>query len=649
MCGISGFILSEERSYAEVLRISKDINNTLLHRGPDYGDVWIDEELKVSLGHRRLSIIELSDAGNQPMKSFNGRFIIIFNGEIYNHIEIRNILKKENINWRGFSDTETLVEAINILGIDKTLDYCKGMYAFALWDKKFRKLTLIRDPVGEKPLYYGWVNNNFVFGSEIKVLKNFPNFSNKISKKSISLYTQFNFIPAPLSIYENVFKLEPGAKLELLANNILNKKIEIKKYWSLKNSLNISSNSKINNEDDAVLKLKKILSDSVKMQMISDVPIGSFLSSGVDSSLITALMQEQSATQINTFTIGFKEKVFDESINAREISKHLNTNHHELIVSPDDCLSVVPLIADIYDEPFADSSQIPTYMISKEARKKVKVILTGDSADELFGGYNRYTLAPKYWKYISFLPFYLRKLIGQLILKVPVETIELILNKLFQNINYGGKVKKMAARMTKVRTIDELLINLATVWQDEDSILIDNKIKNTQSKNFPDYSGIIDINSVTKMMIEDINNYLPNDILCKVDRAAMRNGLETRIPFLDKSVIDFSFRIPLSMKIKNQDNGNKWILRKILSNYLPENIINRPKKGFEIPIGSWLRGPLKNWAENLIKKEKIEENGFFNHKIIQKFWDEHQTGYYDWTPRLWGVIILQSWIEKNNK
>jgi asparagine synthase (glutamine-hydrolysing) len=383
--------------------------------------------------------------------------------------------------------------------------------------------------------------------------------------------------------------------------------------------------------------------------MISDVPIGSFLSSGVDSSLITALMQEQSATQINPFTIGFKEKVFDESINAREISKHLNTNHHELIVSPDDCLSVVPLIADIYDEPFADSSQIPTYMISKEARKKVKVILTGDSADELFGGYNRYTLAPKYWKYISFLPFYLRKLIGQLILKVPVETIELILNKLFQNINYGGKVKKMAARMTKVRTIDELLINLATVWQDEDSILIDNKIKNTQSKNFPDYSGIIDINSVTKMMIEDINNYLPNDILCKVDRAAMRNGLETRIPFLDKSVIDFSFRIPLSMKIKNQDNGNKWILRKILSNYLPENIINRPKKGFEIPIGSWLRGPLKNWAENLIKKEKIEENGFFNHKIIQKFWDEHQTGYYDWTPRLWGVIILQSWIEKNNK
>jgi asparagine synthase (glutamine-hydrolysing) len=649
MCGISGFILSEERSYAEVSRISKDLNNTLLHRGPDCGDVWIDEELKVSLGHRRLSIIELSEAGNQPMKSFNGRFIIVFNGEIYNHIQIRNILKKENINWRGFSDTETLVEAINILGIDKTLDYCKGMYAFALWDKKFRKLTLIRDPVGEKPLYYVWVNNNFVFGSEIKVLKNFPNFSNKISKKSISLYTQFNFIPAPLSIYENVFKLEPGAKLELLANNILNKKIEIKKYWSLKNSLNISSNSKINNEDDAVLKLKKILSDSVKMQMISDVPIGSFLSSGVDSSLITALMQEQSATQINTFTIGFKEKVFDESINAREISKHLNTNHHELIVSPDDCLSVVPLIADIYDEPFADSSQIPTYMISKEARKKVKVILTGDSADELFGGYNRYTLAPKYWKYISFLPFYLRKLIGQLILNVPVETIDLILNKLFSNINYGGKVKKMAARMTKVRTIDELLINLATVWQDEDSILIDNKIKNTQSKNFPDYSGIIDINSVTKMMIEDINNYLPNDILCKVDRAAMRNGLETRIPFLDKSVIDFSFRIPLSMKIKNQDNGNKWILRKILSNYLPENIINRPKKGFEIPIGSWLRGPLKNWAENLIKKEKIEENGFFNHKIIQKFWDEHQTGYYDWTPRLWGVIILQSWIEKNNK
>jgi len=649
MCGISGFILSEERSYAEVSRISKDLNNTLLHRGPDCGDVWIDEELKVSLGHRRLSIIELSEAGNQPMKSFNGRFIIVFNGEIYNHIQIRNILKKENINWRGFSDTETLVEAINILGIDKTLDYCKGMYAFALWDKKFRKLTLIRDPVGEKPLYYGWVNNNFVFGSEIKVLKNFPNFSNKISKKSISLYTQFNFIPAPLSIYENVFKLEPGSKLELLAKNIFNKQIQIKKYWSLKNSLNISSNSKINNEDDAVLKLKKILSDSVKMQMISDVPIGSFLSSGVDSSLITALMQEQSTTQINTFTIGFKEKVFDESINAREISKHLNTNHHELIVSPDDCLSVVPLIADIYDEPFADSSQIPTYMISKEARKKVKVILTGDSADELFGGYNRYTLAPKYWKYISFLPFYLRKLIGQLILNVPVETIDLILNKLFSNINYGGKVKKMAARMTKVRTIDELLINLATVWQDEDSILIDNKIKNTHSKNFPDYSGIIDINSVTKMMIEDINNYLPNDILCKVDRAAMRNGLETRIPFLDKSVIDFSFRIPLSMKIKNQDNGNKWILRKILSNYLPENIINRPKKGFEIPIGSWLRGPLKNWAENLIKKEKIEENGFFNHKIIQKFWDEHQTGYYDWTPRLWGVIVLQSWIEKNNK
>jgi asparagine synthase (glutamine-hydrolysing) len=649
MCGISGFILSEPRSYGEVSKISRNINNTLVHRGPDHGDVWIDEELKVSLGHRRLSIIELSEVGNQPMESFNGRYVIVFNGEIYNHIEIRNILKKENISWRGFSDTETLIESINILGVEKTLDYCKGMYAFALWDKKHRKLILIRDPMGEKPLYYGWVNNNFVFGSEIRVFKNFPNFNNKISEKAVSLYTQFNYIPTPLSIYDNIFKLNPGSKLELSAQNFSNKKFEIKKFWSLKNTYEINSDNKINNEGDAVLKLKTILSNSVKMQMISDVPIGSFLSSGVDSSLITAMMQEQSSTRINTFTLGFKEQAFDESTNARKISKHLNTNHHELIVRSDDCLSLVPLIADIYDEPFADSSQIPTYMISKEARKKVKVILTGDSADELFGGYNRYTLGPKYWKYISFLPFSLRSIIGQLILTVPIQYIEVIFNKLFQKINYGNKVKKMASRMTKVKTIDDLLLNLATVWQDEDDILSEKIIKNTKTKYFPDYSGITDNNSVIKMMIEDMNNYLPNDILCKVDRAAMYNGLETRIPFLDKSVIDFSFKIPLSMKIKNKEFGNKWILRKILSDYIPDKITNRSKSGFEIPIGAWLRGPLKNWAENLLQKERIQGGGFFNYKTIKKFWDEHQSGNYDWTPRLWGVIIFQSWLEKNYK
>jgi asparagine synthase (glutamine-hydrolysing) len=361
------------------------------------------------------------------------------------------------------------------------------------------------------------------------------------------------------------------------------------------------------------------------------------------------MMQEHSKIPINTFTVGFKEQAFDESENARKISKHLNTNHHELIVSSDDCLSIVPLIADIYDEPFADSSQIPTYMISKEARKKVKVILTGDSADELFGGYNRYTLGPKYWKYISFLPFSLRKVIGQLILTVPVESIDMIFNKLFQKINYGNKVKKMASRMTKVKTIEELLSNLATVWQDEDDVLLEKNIKNMQTIYFPDYGGINDNNSVTRMMIEDMNNYLPNDILCKVDRAAMYNGLETRIPFLDKSVIDFSFKIPLSMKIKNQDYGNKWILRKILGDYIPEKITNRSKSGFEIPIGAWLRGPLKSWAANLIQKEKIEANGFFNYKTIKKFWDEHQAGNYDWTPRLWGIIIFQSWIEKNYK
>ena len=649
MCGISGFILSQSRAYGEVSKISKHINNTLSHRGPDHSDVWIDEEFRVSLGHRRLSIIELSEAGNQPMKSLSERYVLVFNGEIYNHNEIRDNLKKEKIIWRGSSDTETLIESISANGLDKTLNYCNGMYAFALWDKKLRKLTLARDPMGEKPLYYGWVNNNFVFGSEIRVFKNFPNFSNKISNESMNFYTQTNSIPAPLSIYENIFKLNPGSKLEFFMENFLNQTFEIKKFWSLKDSHNTNSANKINNEKDATIKLKAILSNSVKMQMISDVPIGSFLSGGVDSSLITAMMQEQSNLPINTFTIGFKEHVFDESVDARKISSHLKTNHHELIVSPDDCLSIVPKIADIYDEPFADSSQIPTYMISKEARKKVKVVLTGDAADELFGGYNRYTLAPKYWNYISFLPFPLRKLIGKLILTLPVESLDIIFKNLFKKINYGSKVKKMASRLTRVKTIDELLLDLATVWQEKDGILINKIFKNTQSKHFSDCSGITNEDSVTKMMIEDMGNYLPNDILCKVDRAAMSNGLETRVPFLDKRIIDFSFQIPLSMKIKNQNYGNKWILRKILSDYVPEQLTNKPKRGFEVPIGMWLRGPLKIWAENLIKKERIEASGFFNYETIKKFWDEHQTGRYDWTPRLWGVIIFQSWFEKNSQ
>ena len=643
MCGISGFILYKSNLKDSILGIAKKINDTLTHRGPDYGAEWANAESGVALSHRRLSIIDLSATGNQPMHSLNKRYVIVFNGEIYNHLEIRKRLSLEKILWRGGSDTETLLELINLYGIKKSLNYCKGMYAFALWDNKLKNLTIVRDPIGEKPLYYGWINNNFVFASEIRAFKKFPDFNNKISTKSVNLYTRYNSIPAPYSIYENIFKLEPGTLVKITINNLSDKILEKEKIWSLNDNYNHYSQSILSNENDASLQLKKILQNSVRLQMISDVPIGSFLSGGVDSSLITAIMQEHSRNPVNTFTIGYKNKEYDESDDAKKISDHLKTNHHQLIVSPEDCLSTVKDIARIFDEPFADSSQIPTFLVSKEARKKVKVILTGDAADELFGGYNRYTLGPKYWKFFSTLPFPCRKLLGYLISIMPLNYLNYLFDTILNKKIYGGKVKKFGERLCKIRNIDEFLLNLATVWQDEDKLFLN------QGMNFPEEKSkiglnILDNDPVIKMMIEDLNNYIPNDILCKVDRSAMRNSLETRIPFLDRDVINFSFRIPISMKIKNIKFGNKWILRKILKDYLPENLTNKPKKGFEVPIGNWIKGPLKSWAKDLLD----EDSEFFDPDIVRKFWNEHQAGYNDWTPRLWSIIVFQSWLKENH-
>ena len=647
MCGITGFFQRNiyDNNMVDVLNKMSD---AIIHRGPDTKGIWYNQQKKIYFGHRRLSILDLSTNGDQPMISSSQRYVLIFNGEIYNHREIRKDLEKYSINWKGHSDTETLIEAIEFLGLPTTLDRVVGMFAFALWDNKDNKLVLARDRLGEKPLYYGWCDQSFIFSSELKSLKKFKNFTNPISKEALNYYTMYNYIPAPLSIYEDIFKLEPGFYLEISDKNINEKIVFKKRYWNIEVSYQKNSNNLIVNKHAAINELETLLTNSIKNQMFCDVPYGSFLSGGLDSSLVTSIMQKISRNPIQTFSIGYEDKDFDESKNASKIANFLKTSHNEIIVSPKDCLDVIPKIPTIYDEPFADSSQIPTYIISKFASLKAKVILTGDGADELFGGYNRYTLTPLVWKKISWLPFEFRKLVGKFIYKIPNKFLEKIVDIFLFNFIFKkkqnhlvSKIKKMSLRLINCRNIEDFLNDLTLIWQIDDNINLHKKYTDINQHNYG--FNFSTGNQITDIMFQDLNNFLPNDILCKVDRAAMSNSLETRIPFLDHEIVNFSFRIPLNMKIK--DKKGKWIIRELLSKNIPKKLFDRPKSGFEIPISNWLRGPLKDWGEDLLDEKQIKEQGNFDYEKILQFWKEHQSGKQNWSPRIWSILMFQSWYK----
>ena len=649
MCGIVGLV---DFNISSNNILKKNVNlmqSAIFHRGPDSSGSWCNIEDHVGLGHQRLSILDLSNAGHQPMESSSSRYVIVYNGEIYNHLEIRKNLEKlshSSISWNGHSDTETLLVAFEYFGIEETLKKTHGMFAMAVWDTNEKVLTLARDRMGEKPLYYGNLGQRFVFSSELKSMTSLPNFENKINPIAIEKYFQYNYIPAPLSIYQDIFKLEPGTFIQYSFKSARAKELLKKEYWSFSTLYNECSKNQFNDFNEACKSLEVELDKAIKSQFISDVPIGVFLSGGIDSSLVTSIASKN-FQRIKTFTVGFDNKEYDESYFAEGVAKHLNTDHTKLIVTEQDVQEIINQLPKMYDEPFSDSSQLPTYFVCKAAREQVTVALSGDGADELFGGYNRYIVSSEIWKKFSWLPKPIRQICGWSILKVPIE----ILDSLFNKLIFKNKVSKISAIGSKVHKIGLGLLHADNLldfckeftfsWREAPTVNKSNVI-NPMESHIDLHS---DLEPISKMMAIDSLTYLPDDILCKVDRAAMASSLETRAPFLDHKVIEAALKIPSEFKI--QQGIGKIPLRKILAKYLPTKLIDRPKAGFAIPIGEWLRGPLKEWAEELLDPRTLNAQGFLDVDIIQNTWKEHLSGKKDFTSKLWAVLMFQSWLKEN--
>ena len=656
MCGITGIFgnLRKEEFDSSIHEMSATLN----HRGPDDAGTWINEENGVAFGHQRLSIIDLSSAGHQPMVSHCGRFTTVFNGEIYNHLQLRDKLNTSanKQSWKGHSDTETLVTAFSQWGIEKTLQQLVGMFAIAVWDFKEKRLFLIRDRFGEKPLYYGWSNGVFLFGSELKALQKYKRFSNQIDRGALSLYMKYMYVPTPYSIFRDIYKLEPGCILQIdkgtkpptlpLFAPFRDQGINIAQWYSISNMAQAGQKNLITDQNDAVDLLEKTLLESVRLQLISDVPLGAFLSGGIDSSVITALMQKVCKDPVKTFTIGFEESSFNEAVYAKEVSRHLGTEHHELYVTSSDAFKVIPHLPTLYDEPFADSSQIPTYLVSKLARESVTVSLSGDAGDELFGGYNRYLWGSRVWNKVRWMPLIVRQTLGVAINKISVNTWDSIGNSLPNSSRVslmGDKAHRMAHRLKNVKSLDDVYHSLVTEGYKEDGLVVNDKAALiTKLDNNDIVSGIVD--SEHRMMLLDSLTYLPDDILTKVDRAAMGVSLETRIPFLDYRVAELAWRLPLDTKINNGET--KWPIRQVLYKYIPKELIERPKAGFAVPVGQWMRGPLREWASDLLDETRIQREGYFNPKLVKELWEQHLSGRHDWAPRLWTILMFQAWLDK---
>lgn len=650
MCGLAGFIGGAWRydDHAVVTALLERMANTIATRGPDDFGIWIDQA-RVGLVHRRLSILDLSPAGHQPMASSTGRYVIAFNGEIYNHLDLRAELDKAGgCIWRGHSDTETLVCGFEVWGLKATIERCIGMFAFAVWDRAERELTLGRDRFGEKPLYYGWQGRgsdaSFVFGSEIKVLEVHPAFAANINRDALCLLMQYSYIPAPHSIYEGIYKLPPG---HLLTVSLEQREPVLEAYWSLKNIVESGVKTPLRGSAQQITdELETSLKSAIRQQMIADVPLGAFLSGGIDSSTIVALMQTQSEQRVKTFSIGFNEEGYNEAVYAKAVARHLGTEHTELYVTPQQALDVIPRLPEIYSEPFSDSSQIPTFLVSQLARQQVTVSLSGDGGDELFSGYNRYLQTKNLWAKISRLPHPTRGALAFMIHSLPIVALNALLRaarpclpELFRTATAGDKLYKGASVLNS-RNIDDLYHRLVSHWE-ADSLVIGAK----KSLGFPCNADLpfTELGDIQRMMALDTMSYLPDDILVKVDRAAMSVSLESRVPFLDHRVVEFAWRIPQELKLR--DGVGKWILRQVLYRYVPRDLVERPKMGFGVPIDGWLRGPLREWAEELLNESRLRREGFFNPAPVRQKWEEHLSGRRNWQHHLWDVLMFQAWLE----
>ena len=659
MCGIAGIWWPGGRGQANAEEVASAMAARLNHRGPDARGVWADGGAGIAFGHARLAILDLSPAGAQPMVSASGRHIIVFNGEIYNHLELRRELEAAGSapEWRGHSDTETLLALIEQHGLDEALVRSHGMFALGLWDRAERKLTLARDRIGEKPLYYGWAGDSLVFGSELKALRAVPDFEGRIDPRASALFLRFSYVPAPWSIYKGVFKLEPGTILEArtlpqapptspLRPGDNYSSMSIRRYWCMNETLEAGAQNPITDRREAAVALEEVLRKSIRGQMLSDVPLGAFLSGGVDSSAAVALMQQESSRPVRTFTIGFEEADFNEAPYAAAVARHIGTDHSEMIVTEQEALGVIPTLPDLYDEPFADSSQIPTHLVCRVARAHVTVAISGDGGDELFGGYNRYFWGPRIWNRVAWLPGPLRRGLGRTVESLPVAALD-SLSTIAANVtgrsasgvlHFGDKMHRLAHRLRTVRSEDELYRSLVSVWADKHlkheggATLLDDLLPSL---------GLMA--GATDMMVQDMRTYLADDILCKVDRAAMGVSLETRAPFLDPRVIELSARIPMALKIEG--SVGKMVLRDVLYRHVPRTLIERPKAGFGIPIGRWMRGPLRDWAESLLASDSADTNGMVDVTALRRAWADHQAGRRDESTRLWTVLMMKAWLE----
>ena len=606
----------------------------LRHRGPDSDGYWEDQDAGLALGHVRLAILDLTDAGHQPMVSACGRYVLILNGEVYNHLDMRVALESQGHApaWRGHSDTETVLAGFAAWGIQKTLQAATGMFAMALWDRQERTLTLMRDRMGEKPLYMGFVAGNFVFASELKALTDIPDFDKRPDRKALSLLVRHNYIPAPYSIYSAIRKLGPGCWIQLSEEQRQHATLPVSQhYWS---ALEVAQQARarplsFGTDGEAVDALESVLTTAVKGQMISDVDLGAFLSGGIDSSIVVALMQKNNAQAVKTFSIGFDEPAYNEAEHAKAVAGHLGTDHTELYVSSADALAVVPGLAGIYDEPFADSSQIPTILVTRMARRHVTVALSGDGGDELFGGYSRYFRAKQWWDKRESIPGLLR---------MPMAAAA----------GAGGGLMRAGRRREQFQKLAQVLAadhagtfyqQFVSYWNDPAQVVIGADVPDTLFDD-PSDDAIFE-----RMMLLDALTYLPDDILVKVDRAAMASSLETRVPMIDHRVFEFAQRLPRDYKIR--DGQGKWLLRQLLYRHVPRQMIDRPKKGFSVPLAVWLRGPLKDWAAALLDPARLRQQGLFHAEPVERKWREHQSGARDWSTHLWSIIMTQAWLETN--
>lgn len=649
MCGIAGLFdptqsLGAERIGSTATRMAA----TLAHRGPDDVGLWVDPEARVAFGHRRLSVVDLSAHGHQPMVSADGRWVVSYNGEIYNFGDLRRRLEDEGMAFGGGSDTEVLLAAVQRWGLDGALDASEGMFALALWDRRQRALHLARDRFGEKPLYYGWIAGRLAFGSELKSLRSLPEFAPEIDRESVAVFLRTSCVPAPATIYRGISKLPPGQVVTFDARSTPGSPPASRPYWSPASVIDGARRCRLQGSPGSMIDVvEETLSRSVAARMVADVPIGAFLSGGVDSSLVVSLMQAQSAHPVNTFTAGFAERAFDESEEAARVAAHLGTDHTSLRVSDKDATDVIPRIPDIWDEPFADISQIPVLLVSELARTKVTVSLSGDGGDELFAGYNRHAWLERLWRHASAVPDPVRRTAGAALERIPPSWVEgasrvtTVLPLRWRVRNPSTKVAKLG----KVLAAPDQAAAYRTLishWDAAESVVRGTRANGGSpfgSPASPSLDGMTE-----QMLWLDLVGYLPDDILTKLDRAAMAPSLETRVPFLDRSVFELAWRLPLGMKL----NGGvtKWILRQVLYRHVPAALVDRPKMGFGVPIGAWLRGPLRPWAEELLDEGRLARQGLLDPTAIRLSWNQHLSGRRDHAYPLWDVLVLQAWLDR---